>query len=265
MLITFLSDFGLEDGFVGVCHGVIEGIAPGARVIDIAHGIPPRDVVRGALVLASAVQYMPEGVHLAVVDPGVGGPRRALALRDAAGRLYVGPDNGLLMPAAERLGGISAAHELAAPRYMLQPVSATFHGRDVFAPAAAHLAAGVSLEELGPELDPAGLVRLELPLPVVEPGSVRATVLAVDRFGNVALSVTPEQLGRAGIGPRAAVEIELGSRRAWVSAERAFVDASSGELILYEDSSGRSAVAVSGGDAAALLGARPGVEIRLRA
>src|ERR671922_698447 len=136
MFITFLTDFGLQDDFVGTCHGVIKRIAPEAEIIDITHGLDPGRVLQGALVLANTLQYMPIGVHLAVVDPGVGGARRPLALRDRGGRLYVGPDNGLLVPAAERSGGIGEAHELANPDYALTPVSRTFHARDLFSPAA---------------------------------------------------------------------------------------------------------------------------------
>ena len=156
--VTFLSDFGLQDEFVGTCHGVIKRIAPDVQIIDLTHGIPPRNVLHGALVLAKALEYVPLGVHLAVVDPGVGTSRRPLALEDGEGRLYVGPDNGLLIPAAEAGGGIAAAHELANPRYALDRVSRTFHGRDLFAPAAAHLALGVPPAELGPPLDPAEAV-----------------------------------------------------------------------------------------------------------
>src|ERR671929_935574 len=154
MVITFLTDFGLEDDFVGTCHGVIARIAPEVRVIDITHGIRPGRVLQGALMLANTLAYMPIGVHLAVVDPGVGGSRRPLALRDGEGRLYVGPDNGLLVTAAEAGGGVAEAHELANPAYALERVSRTFHGRDLFAPAAAHLALGVPAAELGPPLDP---------------------------------------------------------------------------------------------------------------
>src|SRR3989441_7240274 len=133
---------------------------------------------------------MPEGVPLAAVDPGVGGARRALALRDGHGRVYVGPDNGLLIPAAEKLGGIAEAYELANPQYALESVSRTFHGRDLFSPAAAHLALGVDPSELGPPLDPEALARLDLPEPEVGANRIRATVLYVDGFGNVALNVT---------------------------------------------------------------------------
>jgi len=148
VFITFLSDFGLKDDFVGTCHGVMKRIAPESQIIDITHGIPPTSILQGALVLANTIDFMPIGVHLAIVDPGVGGPRRPLALRDAEGRLYVGPDNGLLLPAASRQG-VDQAHELANPEYALGSISRTFHGRDLFAPAAAHLATGVPLEELG--------------------------------------------------------------------------------------------------------------------
>src|SRR3954452_13482947 len=201
MVITFLTDFGLEDDFVGTCHGVIARIAPDVRVLDITHGIRPGRVLQGALMLANTLAYMPLGVHLAVVDPGVGGIRRPLALRDGEGRLYVGPDNGLLLPAAERFGGVAAAHELANPAYALGQVSRTFHGRDLFSPAAAHLALGVPLGELGPPIDPEALVRLDLPQPEVGQQRIRALVLGVDRFGNIALNLARDHLDAASIVP----------------------------------------------------------------
>ena len=198
MFVTFLSDFGLQDDFVGTCHGVIKRIAPDVQVIDITHGIPPRAVVQGALVLANTVPYMPQGVHLAVIDPGVGGARRALALRDKEGRFYVGPDNGLLLAAAGRTG-IEEAHEILNPQYALEPVSRTFHGRDIFAPAAAHLAKGVALEELGPPIDPAALVQLELPTAKFGRNRIEATVLYVDNFGNIQLNLTREHLDQVDV------------------------------------------------------------------
>ncbi len=152
-------------------------------------------MLQGALVLANTLPYMPVGVHLAVVDPGVGGHRRALALRDREGRMYVGPDNGLLLPAAER-AGIDEAHELTNPAYALDSVSRTFHGRDLFAPAAAHLVNGVDLGELGPPIDPDALVRLDLPEPVFGEGVVDATMLYVDSFGNIALNLTRDDVER---------------------------------------------------------------------
>src|SRR3954467_4377522 len=192
--ITFLTDFGLQDDFVGTCHGVIKRIAPDVEIIDLTHGVRPGGILQGALTLANALPYVPAGVHLAVVDPGVGGGRRPLALRDAEGRLHVGPDNGLLLPAADRFGGVVEAHELANPAYALESVSRTFHGRDLFSPAAAHLSVGVPLAQLGPPIDPDALVRLDLPEPEIGPARIRATVLSVDRFGNAALNLTRDQV-----------------------------------------------------------------------
>ena len=262
MFVTFLSDFGLRDDFVGTCHGVIKRIAPDVQIVDITHGIPARAIVQGALVLANTVPYMPQGVHLAVVDPGVGGPRRALALRDGEGRLYVGPDNGLLLPAAERMG-ITDAHEIVSAEYALSPVSRTFHGRDIFAPAAAHLARGLALEELGPPIDPSALVQLELPRPELRQNRISATVLYVDAFGNVQLNLTKEHLGEAGVQPGARVELELAGQRYYAIAARTFSDARTGDLILYEDSYGNVAVAMNGGNAAQTLNARADQDVRI--
>jgi S-adenosylmethionine hydrolase len=261
VIVTFLTDFGLQDDFVGTCHGVMKRIAPDVDVIDITHGVRPGRVLQGALVLRNALPYMPAGVHLAVVDPGVGGIRRPLALRDAEGRLYVGPDNGLLIPAAERFGGVADAHELANPKYALETVSRTFHGRDLFSPAAAHLALGISLEELGPPVDPEALVRLELPEPEVGHSRIRATVLSVDRFGNVALNLTRDHLERASIVPGTRVELASKGNHFFAVAARTFDDANRGDLILYEDSYRNLAVAVSRGSAAAVLGVDEGSEI----
>jgi S-adenosylmethionine hydrolase len=263
VVITFLTDFGLQDDFVGTCHGVIATIAPDARVIDVTHGVRPGHVLQGALVLANTLPYMPSGVHLAVVDPGVGSGRRALAVRDAEGRLYVGPDNGLLLPAADRFGGVAAAHELANADYSLQPVSRTFHGRDLFSPAAAHLAAGVALEKLGPSVDPEELVRIEIPQPEVGQNRIRAVVLEVDRFGNVTLNVRPEHLDHADLAAGTRIELVCRGDRFYAVSARTFADAPRGSLILYEDSYGSLALAVSRGSAAELLRIEEGGEIVL--
>jgi S-adenosyl-L-methionine hydrolase (adenosine-forming) len=262
MFVTFLTDFGLQDDFVGTCHGVIKRIAPDVQVIDITHGIPPRAIVQGALVLANTVPYMPVGVHLAVVDPGVGGPRRALALRDTEGRAYVGPDNGLLLPAAER-GGIAEAHEIVNPEYALSPVSRTFHGRDIFSPAAAHVANGLALAELGPPIDPGALVRLELPQAEVRTNRIGASILYVDAFGNMQLNLTREHLEQADVQPGARLELELAGQRYYAIAARTFSDARTGDLILYEDSYGNVAVAMNRGNAAEMLSARAGQGLRI--
>jgi S-adenosylmethionine hydrolase len=263
VIVTFLSDFGLQDDFVGTCHGVIATIAPDARVLDITHGVRPGHVLQGAIVLANTLPYMPAGVHLAVVDPGVGSSRRALALRDREGRLHVGPDNGLLLPAAERFGGVAAAHELANAKYSLQPVSRTFHGRDLFAPAAAHLAAGVALEALGPPVDPDALVRLELPEPEVGQNRIRAIAVVVDRFGNVALNLRREHLDGTELAAGTRVELNSRGERFYAVFARTFGDAARGSLILYEDSYGSLALAVSQGSAAQLLRVEEGAEIVL--
>jgi S-adenosyl-L-methionine hydrolase (adenosine-forming) len=264
MFITFLTDFGLEDDFVGTCHGVLKRIAPDSQIIDITHGIRPGHVLQAALMLANTLPYMPAGVHLAVVDPGVGGGRRPLALRDAEGRLYVGPDNGLLIPAADCFGGVVEAHELANPEYALDSVSRTFHGRDLFSPAAAHLSLGVALGELGPPVDPEALVRLDLPAPEVGQSRIRATVLGVDRFGNIALNLSREHLDSVAIVPGMRVELATRGNRYYAVAARTFGDAPTGELILYEDSYRSVAIAVSRGSAAAVLGVEEGAEIVLQ-
>jgi S-adenosyl-L-methionine hydrolase (adenosine-forming) len=263
VVISFLTDFGLQDDFVGTCHGVIKRIAPGVEIIDVTHGIPPQAVLQGAFVLANTLPYMPVGVHLAVVDPGVGGARRALALRDAEGRLFVGPDNGLLVPAAER-AGIAEARELANPTYALESISRTFHGRDLFAPAAAHLASGVPLAELGPPLDGDALVRLDVPVAAVDPSGISATVLYVDSFGNVALNITRDDLDTVGIVPGSRVELDLSGQRYFAVTARAFADARSGDVILYEDSYDNISVAISNGSAAQTLHARAGHPLRIR-
>ena len=264
MLVTFLTDFGLEDDFVGTCHGVMKRIAPDLEIIDITHGIQPHGVLQGAIVLANTLPYLSSGVHLAVVDPGVGSNRRSIALRSGDGRLYVGPDNGLLVPAAEKLGGIEAAREITNREYALEPVSATFHGRDIYSPAAAHLALGVALEELGPPIEAESLVRLEVPQPDVSDRSIRACCLYVDRFGNMQLNLTRKHLERLGIEPGMQVELELLMERYYAVAAKTFTDARGGEIILYEDAYENIAIAISGGSAAETLSAEPGTNVRIR-
>jgi S-adenosylmethionine hydrolase len=261
--ITFLTDFGLQDDFVGTCHGVMKRIAPDVEIIDITHGIAPRAVLQGALTLANTLQFMPVGVHLAVVDPGVGGARRALALRDGEGRIHVGPDNGLLLLAADKLGGIAAAHELANPEYALESVSRTFHGRDLFSPAAAHLALGVPLAELGPPIDPDALARLDLPQPEIGATRIHCTVLSIDRFGNVQLNLDRSDLENAGLVAGTRVELLIGAERYYAVAARTFADARPGDIILYEDSYRNVSVAISGGNAARMFGISEGQDLRI--
>jgi S-adenosylmethionine hydrolase len=259
-VITFLSDYGLKDDFVGVCHAVIAGICPGARVIDLLHWVPPGDVRAGAVVLQGALPYLPVGVHLAVVDPGVGGARRAVAARAADGRMLVGPDNGLLSLAADRAGGVVEAVDIGSSPFALPHVSATFHGRDIFAPVAARLAAGAAVADAGEPCDPGGLVTLELPVARVVDGVLVAHVLSVDRFGNVQLDVEQPRFEVGGV-------FEVSSPSGPSQRARfvvTFADVGAGELMLYEDSYRRLAVAVNQGDAAARLKVAVDEELQIR-
>jgi S-adenosylmethionine hydrolase len=258
--VTFLSDFGTSDDFAGICHGVINLICPEARVIHITHGIQPQAIGQGARVLAGAILYLPAGVHLAVVDPGVGSERRAIALRAADGRHFVGPDNGLLIPAAEVCGGVVEAVAITNPRVMLQPVSRTFHGRDVFSPAAARLAAGMPLAELGPAIEPARLVRRSTPDHRVEGSMVHAAVQYIDRFGNIQLAVSAGELdGLFQVGRMA--EIDTGDDRYYARCADTFADVGAGEFVLYEDSVGLLSFALNQGNAAELTATEVGDEI----
>ncbi len=264
--ISFLSDYGHEDDFVGVCHGVMARIAPEARVIDVTHGIPRHNVRAGALVLRNALPYMPAGVHLAIVDPEVGAERRAVAIRCAEDeRVLVGPDNGVLSLAVERFGGAVEAMDVGRSAWRLEPVSATFHGRDIFAPVAARLAAGGPLAEAGEPCDSDSLARIELPRPQADDGGLTAHALAVDRFGNVILDATHEDLDGSGIKLGRPLELEVGPQRftAWYAVT--FADVRAGELLVYEDAYRTLAVAVNRGNAAQLLGLQAGGELRIAA
>ena len=211
-VITFLSDYGLADDFVGICHAVIATLCPAARVIDLTHGIPRHDVPGGALVLEQSLPYLPVGIHLAVVDPDVGAERRAVALACADGRTLVGPDNGLLTASASAAGGIVAAADIARSPFRLEPVSATFHGRDIFAPVAARLASGAVLAEAGDPLDPGELVALPLSTAQLRDGALIAHVRYVDGFGNLQLDAGHQDLDGSGLRLGLAVTVQAGGR-----------------------------------------------------
>ncbi|GAB3433195.1 SAM hydrolase/SAM-dependent halogenase family protein [Actinophytocola sediminis] len=260
--ISFTTDYGTDDGFVAVCEGVIARTAPAPRVLHITHTVPPQDVRRGGAVLAQTVPYLPPAVHLAVVDPGVGTERRGIILVVADG-LLVGPDNGLLIPAAEALGGIRAAYHLTEPAYQLSRVSATFHGRDIFAPAAAHLAAGVAPENFGQPIDLATLVRLPEPETLAEQGKLTTEVYAIDSFGNVALAATGADLDAAGATPGTSAHVNLRGRSANAVVARTFGDAGVDAFVVFVDSAGRVALAVNGGSAAADFDATIGDQVLL--
>lgn len=263
--ITFLSDYGYEDEFAGVCRAVIRQIAPDAPLIDLTHGIGRQGIRHGALALVNALPFCPPGIHLAVVDPGVGTSRRPVAVTTMEeGRFLVGPDNGLLAPAIERFGGAARAIDLTASPFRLEPVSATFHGRDLFAPIAAHLALGATLDEAGTKFEPGELTPLDLPRPAIEPGRVSAHALFADRFGNVTLDLDSDGAAEGSLSPGGQLEIRAPDGRFNATWTRTFGEAAPGDLLLYEDSSGRMAIAANGGSAAGLLDLEPDAEVELR-
>ena len=265
MIVTLLTDYGRDDDFVGVCHGVIRSIAPDVQIIDVTHGIPRYAVRHGALVMRNTLPYMPPGVHLAVVDPQVGTERRAVALRCHDGRMLVGPDNGLLSLAWREAGGVEQAVDISRSPHRLEPVSATFHGRDLFAPVGAHLAIGAELADAGEPLDPESLTGIELPQPVVEDdGTLVAHALTVDQFGNVTLDVTHEGLAGTGLTLGAEVELEAGGEQFIATYAGTFADVRPGEPLVYEDAYRMLAVAINRGDAGITLGLSPDAEVRLR-
>jgi S-adenosylmethionine hydrolase len=260
--ISFTTDYGIDDGFVGACEGVIARIAPAPRVLHVSHTVPPQDVRRGGVILAQAVPYLPPAVHLAVVDPGVGTDRRGMVVVAAEG-LLVGPDNGLLIPAAEMLGGVRAAYELTQPAYQLSRVSATFHGRDVFAPAAAHLAAGIAPENFGAPVDVDTLVRLPEPETLVEQGKLTTEILSVDSFGNIQLAATGADLDAAGATLGITGHANLAGRSVTATVGRTFQETGPDTLLVYVDSAGRVALAVDRGSAATDFSAVPGDQVLL--
>jgi S-adenosyl-L-methionine hydrolase (adenosine-forming) len=258
--VTLLTDYGLEDGFVAACHGVIASLCPPARIIDITHLVPPGDVRRGAAIMAQTVPYLPSGVHVAVIDPGVGTHRRAVALA-VGDRVYVGPDNGVLSWAAT--GDGLRAYELTEEELWLSPVSATFHGRDIFSPVAAHLAAGRDVTEVGGEIDPASLVRLPPPSRSVREGAADGEVLTVDRFGNVQLSLTADDLKRVGAEIGGTLQLQIGRHAVPVPYGETFGSVRPGELVAYTDAAGQVALAVNTGNAGQRLGLPPGAHVRI--
>ena len=260
--ITFLSDYGLVDEFVGVVHSVIRSIAPDAAVVDLTHGITPYDVRGGGLALARSVEHLCPGVVLAVVDPAVGTSRRPIAVEVGDGAsVLVGPDNGVLAPAVALCGGATRAVEITNPAYVLSTEAATFDGRDVFAPAAAHLCLGVDLAELGPPIDPISLFPAMVPLTREEEGRLHAEVLWVDRYGNAQLNVDPEEL--EGYDDTVLLVMDDGNR----SARRTdtFATLEPDQLGLIVDSYGLVAVVLDRTSAAAELGLSTGSAVTIEA
>ncbi len=262
--LTFLTDYGLEDAFVAVCHAVAFQIAPELRITDITHQIPLGDIQRGAVVLAQAAPYFPPAVHVAVVDPGVGTARRAVAVQ-AGDSVFVGPDNGLLSIAVAAAGGAGHAISLTNRALWRDTTAATFHGRDIFMPVAARLAAGAALAAAGDPVDVASLVTLPTPDCRLTGDAAHLEVVTVDGFGNVQLSLPGADAPRAGLVPGATVTLAWAGGAVTAPFVPAFGDVGPGEPLCYLDSGDWVAIAVAGGDAARLLGLRTGTKLTLTA
>jgi len=264
--IVFLSDYGLGDEFVGVCHGVIARISPTSQVIDLSHAVPAHDILRGALLLIQSIRFMPaDAVYLVVVDPGVGTDRRAVAVESSGGPILVGPDNGVLSLAWAALEGTLRACEITSPRVLLNPVAPTFHGRDVFAPAAAHLAAGMPLEQLGGPVDLSSLARVGVPDPEIEDGRIRATILGIDRFGNVQLALRSTHLAGAQMDNLGQLQVRTATRIAAARRVETFAQVPEGHYGALVDSRGWLALVRRNESAAQALGVHVGDRILVEA
>lgn len=266
--VSMLTDWGVRDPSAAICHGVVLNIIPEALIVDITHEIEKFNIRHGALMLWSALPYLPVGAHMAVVDPGVGTPRRPIAIETARGDTLIGPDNGLLIPGAERLGGIMRVHAIQNIEYRLPVISSTFHGRDLFAPAAAHLALGVPLESIGPEIDARELVQIDWPPVVVRDGELESTVIYRDTFGNIKLAgLTADIVAALGpLEPGVELEVRLGAsdRPALMPWAPTFGDVAKGGYVVLEDSYGRLSIAQNQGSAAKSLSVNEGTTVRLR-
>jgi S-adenosyl-L-methionine hydrolase (adenosine-forming) len=268
--ISFLTDFG-ADGAAAICRGVMLSIAPDAQIVDISHSVRKFAIGEGAYLLWTALPWMPVGVHVAVVDPGVGTDRRPIGIRAARGDVLIGPDNGLLSAATDRLGGIVEVRLLANPGWLLPRQSATFHGRDIFAPMAAHVALGGAFAEVGPIVDAGSIVDLRFPKPVIRDGGLETAAIYVDSFGNVRLGATPEDLARAlgEIAPETAVRIRFDDGgpgepvTTTATFARTFGALPPGAALLYVDSSGQLALGHNQASAAAALGVEAGRGVRI--
>lgn len=261
--ISFLSDFGHRDEFVGVVHGVLAKLAPESRVIDVGHEFPRGNVKAAALALTRAVQYLPEGVCLAVVDPGVGTARRAIAAETPWGT-FIGPDNGLLSPAVAMVGGATRIVSIENPEAMIPSPGQTFHGRDLFAPAAALVASGdASLDDLGPVVSGEEIVPLILPLTETKGSIVSGETWWVDVFGNVQTNIGPDDLAAVGVGPGDTVTVKVGSTVHSVPWVTSYGDVEDGETLIHVDSVGLLAFAVRGGRADEELNLAEGMAVTL--
>lgn len=263
--ITFLSDFGCTDDFVGTCHGVMKNIAPAVQIIDVTHEVKRHHILQGAIILANTLPYMPESVILAVVDPGVGGQRQPVAIRTVQDRYLVGPDNGLLSLAVARLGGAREAVELSCSDFTLPHVCKTFEGRDVFSPVAAHLCKGVTLAQLGQPIPVERLAQVQLPRPVKSGAGLAATVIYIDRFGNIQFNLTAAELVTAGASLGEKLSVGHGDEEWRVPFVETYGDVAPEELLVYEDSYGQIAFSINQGDAARVFQVAEGDQLRFEA
>ena len=265
-IITFLTDFGL-DGAAGTCRGVMAGICRDAQIIDISHTVRKYAIRDGTFILRAAIPFLPVAVHVGVVDPGVGTSRRPIAIRAGRGDVLIGPDNGLLLPAADAIGGVTGARELTNRDLWLPSTSTTFHGRDIFAPVAAHLAAGdATFESIGAALEPADLVRLPAAQARATAGHIETEVTYVDSFGNLRLAGGLSELGLAFgmIGEGERLTVAIGAAPVEQAAfARTFGAVDIGAVVLYVDSSGDLAIGANQADLAARLDADGGMPVRI--
>jgi S-adenosylmethionine hydrolase len=266
--VSMLTDWGNRDPYAAICHGVVLSIVPEALIVDITHEIEKFNIRHGALMLWQTLPYLPIGAHMAVIDPGVGTHRRPIAIETARGDLLIGPDNGLLIPGAEKLGGIVRVHVIDNIQYRLPVLTSTFHGRDLFAPAAAHLALGVPLHAIGPEIDPDELVAIDWPPVVVRDGELESTVIYTDSFGNLKLTgVTADLLDSIdGLEHGEQLEVRFGGHDKPLMMQWAptFGDVPEGGYLIYEDSYGRLCVAQNQGSALESLSVPEGAPIMVR-
>ncbi len=262
-IISFLTDYGLDDGFVATCHGVLLDITPGARVIDISHTVPPQDIRTGARLLARVTPYLPKAIHVAVVDPGVGGQRRPVAV-DTTHGVFIGPDNGLLTWAAENVGGALSAYELTNRKFFREPVSRTFHGRDIFMPVAGYLARGTALTEVGPQIPTESLISLPAPVEKLQGRELHSEVILADHFGNLHLASPVARLDSFSlpVGHPVVCATSTGDHPA--TYVEVFEEAPVGDLAFYGDAVGQLTIAVNSGNAAERLGVTAGEVLRIR-
>lgn len=263
-IVGFVSDFGLEDAWVGVCHAVIYRACPQARVVDLAHQLPPFDIRKAAVVASAGVWQLPDAIHLVVVDPGVGGGRKDVCLVTPSGALLVGPDNGVLLPATWHAGGVAEAYSIDAGKLGSQPPLATFHARDVLAPAAAALACGVAPRALGERIEPDSLVPAPYERAHRENSAIVSEVLDLDRFGSLRLSVYAEQMAEFGL-EAPMLEVVIGHLALKAPLASTFSDVPVGDPVCILDSSGLLTLSVNRGSAAERYGAEPGEAVRIHA